>query len=167
MFSERRKSVLFQRNAHFCTYAASPFSVQVIPAATANGVSPTRVRAHRVKTHLTRLTRSGYAQTLIYICEGTKQQITRKNTNRTQTQKSVIFMTDWPMQLPRASWMNPVPHCSMGRHRNDPNVFRHSSPVAQLWEPNSHSSMSEQHSTKQEHTMMHVYNQPLTRGVCR
>ncbi len=48
-----------------------------------------------------------------------------------------------PMQLPRASWMNPSPHCTLGRQRNEPAVFWHSSCAAQLWVPLSHSSMSE------------------------
>lgn len=47
-----------------------------------------------------------------------------------------------PMQFPRASWIKPAPHLTLGRQRNDPWVFWHTNPGPQLWKPVSHSSIS-------------------------
>lgn len=60
------------------------------------------------------------------------------------------------MQLPRASWIKPTPHLTLGWQRNDPWVFWHSNSGPQLWIPVTHSSISgwRNHSTTAfEHTV--------------
>lgn len=123
----------------FRTHAASAVGVQMVSTSTGHRVSLAGVGADRVEAHVTRRTRSRHAQTLVYICR-TKETL---RALMLQTLLWCLIVSVSPMQLPRASWMNPTPHCTLGRQRNEPAVFWHSSSAAQLWVPVSHSSMSE------------------------
>lgn len=71
------------------------------------------------------------------------------------------------MQFPRASWIKPGPHLTLGRQRNDPWVFWHRNSGPQLWIPVSHSSISGEgnhRNTGTEHSVnKHDSDMPLQR----